>query len=254
MASITKKMTPDEKSSTQHKALERIELKLFADALAQQMNIPEPHSIGEGEFGEAFKVQVDGVDKVIKVTTDYDEVLCALKILNYKYEHPEYSPTNLADIDAVHAIECEGETLHVILMEAVSTQVYDDGSLPQQVSDLECIAHAQGIENIAHIDITHPATLILINGLDDETLTLLHDIQDAAEEAERLDFEIADVHDENIGVTDRGYTLFDQRTHWDCHIDQLMEAEFEKYKSFVNKALTQESHVNYHHSPDTMTL
>lgn len=207
---------------------------MFADALAQQMNIPEPHSIGEGAFGEAFKVQVGGVDKVIKVTTDYDEVFCALKIANYKLEHPEYSPTNLADIDAVHAIECEGE-------------------LPQQISDLECIAHVQEVQNIAHIDIAHPKTLILINGLDADTLALLGDIQAAAEEAKMLGFEIADVSDENIGLTDRGYTLFDQHTQWDCHIDQLMESEFEKYKSFENNVLKHELHVDNHYLSDNMT-
>jgi hypothetical protein len=241
MASITKKIPHNERASAQRKAPERIELKVFAGALAQRLGLDEPESIGEGAFGEAFRVQVDGVDKVIKVTTDYDEVFCALKLVNYKHEHPDYSPTHLVDIDAVHTVECEGERLHAILMEAVSTHAYDEGELSQRVSDLECIAHAQEIDNIAHIDIAHPATLILINGLDTETRNLLRDIQAAAEEANKVGFEVGDAYDENIGVTDRGYTLFDQRTQWDCHMDALMEAEFERYNANKIKSLQIES-------------
>lgn len=146
--------------------------------------------LGEGTFGAVYDIQ--NTDKAIKITTDEDEIVTSLKLLNKNTQFH----VNIYDILQIE------EHKYAILMDKVETK-----NIPQL---FDLILKESEQQMVHYFDIDFKNTFY---GLPKESEKLVQMIKKSNIEAENLGFENNDININNIGRKNNGdFVIFDQHS------------------------------------------
>lgn len=143
--------------------------------------------LGSGCFGEAYELSDD---KVLKSTTDINEVFACYNLLDKENNH-------LVKIDNIFLIDNQ----HYILMEKVSTGKIDDlfGAASSIIDE-----NNESIETISIEDYTEY----------EEIINFVNSIQNGLTELRQNGIDSYDLNEGNIGYSkNKGYVLYDQRVN-----------------------------------------
>lgn len=183
-----------------------------AKQYANKNGIGDISWIGEGDYGSAYETKCG---RVVKVTTDMDEFICAYMLKDKK------NP-NLVRVDSLEIIDDEK---FVIVMEKLDTK-----GVSLLFKHLMLEADNQNC-HFSEIDVDD-----LMYGLPDEAFSLLDDVMSASKQAKNMGFHANDIHENNIGKRSNGdYVLFDQRT---CLGNNQIKEEYNKIKELLLKNKT----------------
>jgi serine/threonine protein kinase len=155
------------------------------------LNLEFIRFLGSGDYGNVYEISSN---KVIKITSDIDEVICAYNLMNV---HADYC-VNIYDIKSLK------NNQFAILMEKVSTKdvekAYDD------------ILRFTNYNTKLHILDLKKAD---IKKLSQESIKMIFDIQNAVKEINNSGYNCKyslDIKGDNIGINKSGnFCLFDQK-------------------------------------------
>jgi hypothetical protein len=193
-----------------------LKFKKEAEQFARSIGVNSISWIGEGDNGAAYETDCG---KIVKITKDKDEFVCANKLLNEK--HP-----NMAEI---YNIDLYSDDTLCILMEKLETKGVNMLFRHLMLESEEQNCH------FSELDMEE-----LIYGLPDEAMDLADCIMSASRQAASSGFHANDVHEENIGQKKNGdFALYDQRTGWS---NKEVEKEYQLVR---NKILNKDLKLNW---------
>lgn len=167
--------------------------------------------LGSGDFGEAFETDDN---KVIKITRDKDEFLCA----HYLKEK------NCDNLSKIYNLIIFDEHCFGILMEKLETDGCEDvfSEIKSLEDDHSC--------HFTELDLDE------ISNISDNAIKMIDDLYKASLESSSAGFHANDIHAANIGINSNGdYALFDQRSH---NNESIIEESFNSIKDkYTNELL-----------------
>lgn len=159
---------------------------------------------GAGGYGEAYHTESEL--RILKETTDLDEVLCAYRQLLFRHENPDtdYPITHLVRVERIYPVS---ETTFAIVMEQLSLEGVED-----VFNELEAVSELSGY-SLQELDLEDEDVRQWAGAVSDEAHMMLDDIQAGILDAQRCGFNANDIHVGNIGINSQGeYVLMDQRS------------------------------------------
>ena len=205
----------------------QMDAELIAEKLCAKLGV----LAGEGDFGSVWFL--NDTEKVIKVTSDPDEVMCA--ILQQDFAGASGAAA-IRHFPTIHGIYKLDSLLYAIVMDRVHTI---EDSLTPFINEIDDWLEHYDVEDLrGYFDLMdNQVNAEDLKRLSPDAQQLITDLSCARQEAVNMGFRANDAHWGNIGILEGRYVLFDQRiSNNDLHAYRITEREFVKRNARDKKA------------------